>query len=201
VSEDFVICVCSEERLHTVDQLQVIQPAIADELLADLEDLKVGSSDVHFEIGSMGYGAQMVTVLAVVTSILALGPLIEQNLSAWPRIGKRVARVVGRLRGKGYNVNVSEPVALALALKELEDNGTSVEGAQLLASHVLPVQGSSIPQEMIATIQRQPDRFYLFVVRTQDDDTFVFIARSSGKVEEIRRLPTGDSLEYYGIKS
>jgi len=201
VNEDFAICVSSEARLQRVDQERAIPPELADELLSDLEDLGVPSSEVRLEMGSAGYGAEVLTILTIVTSLLAMGPLVEENLSAWPSIGKRIARVMGRLRGKEYNVMVSEPVALALAISELSESGISVEGARLVASHVLPVRGGSISKEMITSFQRQPDRFYLFIVCTADDDTHVVIARSSGEVEEIRRLPTGSWLEYYGITS
>ena len=194
MDERFVLSI-SGERFQTLEPGS-IPSNISEGLLGDFEDLGVSSSELRLETGSAGYGAEVLTILVVVTSLLAMVPLVEENLSAWPSIGKRIARVMSRLRGKQYAVQISEPVALALALKELSEIGTAVEGAHLVASHVLPVQGSSIPKEMTANFGRQPDRFYVFIVRTADDDTYVITARSTGEVEEIRRLPTGHWPEY-----
>lgn len=201
MSEDFVICIGSEPRMQTLRYGEGIPSDLERELLEDLSELGIDSSEIRLEMGSAGYGAEILTVLEIIGGLLAIGPLIDQSLTAWPSIGKRFVRVLTRQRGKGYGVSVSEPVALALALAEMEKRNVHVSAARLVASHILPVAGSSIPGELIGSIARQPDRYYLFVLRTENGDTYVVTARSSGDIEEIRRLPTGDFMEYAGIRS
>ena len=187
--------------MQTIRYGEGIPADLQDELFEDLRELEVAASDVRLEIGSAGYGAEILTVLEVVGGILAIGPLIDQNLTAWPRIGRRLARVLSKQRGHGYGVSVSEPAALALALAEMEKRSIAVSGAELVASHVLPVAASSIPADLVGSISRQPDRYYLFVLRLDDGDTYVVTARSSGDIEEIQRLPTGDFMEFAGLRS
>ena len=201
MEEDFAICVSSEPRMQVIGPGEGIPEGLQAELLEDLRELDVEPSEIRLEIGSAGYGAEILTVLEVIGGILAVGPLLEQNLSAWPRFGKRLVRVLSRQRDKGYWVSVSAPAALSLVLADMDDRGIDVHSARLVASHVLPVAGSSIPEELIGTLKRQPDRFYLFVLRVEDGDHHVVIARSSGDIEARHRLPTGDFMEYAGVKS
>ena len=94
---------------------------------------------------------------------------------------------------------MSGPAALSLVLAEMDDHEIDVHGVHLVASHVLPVVASSIPDELVNSIKRQPDRFYVFVLRTQNGDHYVVVARSSGDVEVMQRLPTGDFMEFAGV--
>jgi len=200
VDEDFAICITAEPFMQAIGPGEGVPEELKDELLEDLRELGAEPSQIRLELGSAGYGAEITTVLEIIGGVLAVGPLIDQNLAAWPRIGKRLFRVLFRQRGKGYHVSVSAPAALSLILAEMDDRGIDVRGIHLVASHVLPVAASSIPDDVIATIGRQPDRFYVFVLRTQSGDHYVVIARSSGDVEVMHRLPTGDFMEFAGVR-
>lgn len=198
MNEDFAISV-SSEQLQVLDQ-GVVPPDLAEKVREDLRDLGVPSSEVSLETGSTGYGSEAVTLLVVVAGIFFLGKRIDENVAAWANMGGRVRRVMDRLRKKHGSVAVSEPVALTLALEEMSDRGIPLEGIQLVASHTLPVANGSLPAESVNSFRRQPERFYVFILRTEDQDTYLLCSRSSGALEEIRRLPTGDWLEYGGIR-
>lgn len=173
--------------------------ALAD-MRSALDELGGPSGSVSFEHGCMGYGASLETVIAVVTGLLAAGPLIEQNLRAMERIGSRVRRVLRKLREHG-SVLVSEPVALSMVMNEMQGRGISLASARLIASHVIPVANYSVPPEAIGSFRAHPERYYLFVLQDDRDDTYLVICRSTGAIEDLRRLPTGNYMEYAGIKT
>lgn len=198
MDEGVILCLSGESFL-TLKPGELPQDLVA-ELMDDLAELGAPSSSVRFEQGTQGHAAEGATVLAIITGLLSIGPAIELNLRAWPAVGKRLRRTLRGLRKKGYSTSVSQPASLALALEDLDRRGVLTDADTLLASHVIPVQGSSIPENLRDSLRRQPDRFYLFVVRTEDQNTHVIVTRSSGALEHHLRLPTGDWTEYYGAK-
>jgi len=195
VGEDLIFCVTGE-GLRLTDA-GTIPPSLADEIRKVMEDLDVSPSDIHLKTGVAGHGAQVLTILAIVSGVLALGPLVKDNLEAWPAVGRRIARAMQQLRGKRYGVMVSEPAALALALKELEDMGVSLEGAVLAASNVLPTVPRWTDSDRARAFKEHPERYYLFIIVTEENDTHVVIERSTGEIELIKQLLTGNWLEFY----
>lgn len=195
MGEDLIFCVTGE-GLRLTDA-GTIPPSLADEIRKDMEDLDVSPSDIQLETGVAGHGAQVLTILAIVSGVLALGPLVKDNLEAWPAIGRRIARAMGRLRARRYGVMISEHAALAVALKELEDSGVSLEGAVLITSDVLPTVPRWANSDEARAFETHPERYYLFIIVTEENDTYVVIERSTGEIDLMRQLPTGNWLEFY----
>lgn len=195
MGEDLIFCITGE-GLRLTDA-GTIPPSLVDEIRNDMEELDVSPSDIQLEIGVAGHGAQVLTILAIVSGVLALGPLIKDNLEAWPAIGRRIARAIGRLRDTRYGVMISEPAALAVALKELEDSGVSLEGAVLMTSDVLPTVPRWTDSDRARSFEKHPERYYLFIIVTEENDTYVVIERSTGEIELIKQLLTSNWLEFY----
>ena len=196
MSDDFAFCITSES-LQLSGPGRMPPDALAD-LRSALDELGGPSDSVSFEHGCMGYGASLETVIAVVTGLLAAGPLVEQNIRAMERIGARVRRVVHKLREHG-SVLVSEPVALSMVIHEMQGRGIPLARAKLMASHVIPVANYSVPPDLVGSFRAHPERFYLFVLRDDRDDTYLVTCRSTGGIDDLRRLPTGNYMEYAGI--
>lgn len=195
MGEDLIFCVTGE-GLRLTDA-GTIPPSLADEIRKVMEDLDVSPSDIHLKTGVAGHGAQVLTILAVVSGVLALGPLVKDNLEAWPAMGRRIARAIGRLRDRRYGVMISEPAALAVALKELEDSGVSLEGAVLMTSAVLPAVPRWTDSDRARAFEKHPERYYLFTIVTEENDTYVIIERSTGEIDLMRQLQTRRWLEFH----
>ena len=199
MSDDFAFCISSESLQMSYPAS--MRPGALEDLRKDvLDELGVTPSSVSLQSGCQGYGASMETVIAVVTGLLAVGPLVEQNIRAWERLGDRTHRAVRRLRQHG-SVRVSEPVALSMVIHELSGRGISLTRARLLASHVIPVANYSLRPAAVGDFRAHPDRYYIFILRDDKEDTYLVTCRSSGAIEDLRRLPTGNYMEYGGIQN
>lgn len=199
MTEDFAISLVSEE-LQVLSSKQ-IPSALADHVRKDLGGLGVPLSEIAIETGSAGYGAEVLTLIAIITAAFLAGKQLDEGLSAWANIGRRALKVVEELRGKYGSVALSEPVALAIALEELSSRGVPLGGMSVIASHTLPVAKGVIPPELVTEFRHQPDRFYVFVLQSEDRDSHLICMRSSGEILEVRRLPTGDWREYLGFST
>ena len=196
MGEDFAFCVCSE--LLQRSESGHLPPGLADGLAEAVRDLTLPDTPPVLESGSAGYGASMETILVIVTGLLAIGPAIEQNLKSWPSIGRRAEQALRKLRNQGH-VLVAEPVALSMLVAEMERRGIPVGDARLLASHVIPVRNTSVIAEAASRFRAHPDRYYVFILRDDDDDTHVAVCRSTGAIESVERLVTGNYMEYAGL--
>lgn len=166
--------------------------------LADLDD----PQRIIVRQGSVGYGADTITVVAVLTGLSALflsGKSIEENFDAWMRIGTRLQAALKRLRARVGAVSVSEPAAMALALDAVLQADEGVQLSEVSGSHTFPVRNGSLAECIQNDFAHQPDRFYVFLFRTVAGDAYVVGMRSTGQVEFLHRLPTGDWMEIFGV--
>jgi hypothetical protein len=166
-----------------------------------------GDGETELSLGSAGYGADAITVFAAITGAAALvasvfsqGKDIDANLAAWRSIGRRIQTALPRLAAKYGDVSISEPAALALCIQLLHERDIGSAGLKLLSHATTPVANGSLSEGCVDEFRFQPDRFYVFVFRDSNQDTYTVTLRSSGRVESITRLPTGDWLEYHNIE-
>ena len=197
MTEDFAISfVPAELETHAGSD---IPPALADEARADLAGLGIDPAQITIARGSHGYGAEVASIVAIVVGLFLLAKPIDENLAAWVNLAGRVRRVVDSLVKKRGAVTVSEPVAVLLALDAMGARHIPLDGASLVAAHTIPVANGVIPPELLPDFRHQSDRFYILVFRAADQATYIVVMRSSGEIEEFRRLPTAGWSDYFGI--
>jgi hypothetical protein len=179
-----------------------LTPELLDETLRELAECDFDPRDIEVQVGSAGYGAEGFILLSVFSGLAVVflsGKKIEENIAAWIKLGRRFRALSDRSNKKGRGMQVSQPVALALALERLNNDFGELAGSTVLASHVIPVRNRSIPPELEPLFESQPDRFYIFLVKLPDDDTCVVGMKSDGTVVFQHRLPTSNYLRYFGI--
>jgi hypothetical protein len=165
----------------------------------DFRDLDVSAEQISITSTTTGYGAAGLTVLVAIGGVFFLGKRIQENIDAWLDLGAKLQAVVKKLHARHGEALLSEPAALALALRLLEEGGHSLKNAELMDSECFPVHNGVIPAPMVEKFSSQPDRFYLFAFEDGNSDVLIICLRSSGEVEFIHRLPTGNYLEYFGV--
>jgi hypothetical protein len=176
-------------------------PAWVDHVRWELAELD-SPERISVTRGSVGYGADGFVVFAVLTGLSGLfflGKQIDENIDAWVRLGGKLKSVIKRLRVRRGRILVSEPAALALALDNIAGRHEAGRITEIVASHRFPVLNASLGESFRDNFANQPDRFYLFILRTELNDIFVAGIRSSGELEFAQRLPTGNWQEYYGV--
>jgi hypothetical protein len=97
------------------------------------------------------------------------------------------------MKGKFGASRVSESVALAIALDHLFGVSARPERIEVIGCHTVPVRNGSIPAELEPIFCKQPDRFYVFVLRTSPGNTHVVGMRSNGTIEFVNLIPTANS--------
>jgi hypothetical protein len=174
------------------------------QLRTELADLDLHGSDIEFDVGSAGYGADSILAVVVLTGLAGLfmaGKKIEDNLDAWVRLGTRFRKFLRRLSKSHRGVSVSQPVALALVIARILEVYPNVNCVEVAGAHLVPVANPNLSSAFLHNIKYQPDRVYVFVLVTSAGDTLVAAIRSSGGIEFLQRLPTGDWLEYFGVSA
>lgn len=195
ITEDFAISFASEELQLLCEH--GIPDELVEDLLADFRELRELDSNVRLETGRGGYGAEILTLVVIFGAVFLSGKRIDENFAAWANMARGIGRTLARLRHKKRGaIAVSEPVALALAIEELSNREVSLDGFSILTTLTIPVAKSVVPPELVNDFRYQSDRFYLFVFRTGEGDAYVVLLRSSGEIEEVRKLPTGNWTEY-----
>ena len=186
-----------------VDEDGEYTSAAVREILSELTELGEFAEDIKVSQGSVGYGADTTVAIVVLTGLASLffsGKRVEENLDAWIRMGKRFWKAVERLRRRRGGVSVSEPVALALALAKVAESIETDTEVEILGRHCIPVQNASLKPSLEKDFAHQPDRLYVFVLRSSNGDTIVVGLRSDGRTELLHRVRTGSWLEYFGVE-
>jgi hypothetical protein len=127
------------------------------------------------------------------------GKKIEENIDAWVRLGARFRKLYRGLNARPGHTAFSMPVALALAIDHIVSEDVDVEGLTLLGSHIIPVANGSLRREDWPLFKRQPDRFYVFILGTNNYDSFVVGLKSGGDFLFVHRVATGDYAEFFGL--
>jgi hypothetical protein len=201
MTEQFAISFSPDDpNLHTHGDLT---DAIVLTVQDDFRASGFNPEEVDLSVASAGYGADATLVLAVVAGLGTLflsGKRIEENLDAWAKLGKRFKEVCERLKRRHGAFAMSQPVALAVILDHVGHLAQEHNRIEVIGSHTLPVRNSSIPGEMVPHFQHQPDRFYVFVLKTSIGDTYVAGMRSTGDITFLHRVATGNWWEYISVR-
>jgi hypothetical protein len=196
--EDFAISVVSNE-LQAVEDGS-IPGRLEAYLRADFKELAEEPVQLHLERGISGYGYSAATIILTVINTAGAAATIGQGITALVKYARGLQSGLGKLKKNEdvIRVAMSEPAARSIAINTLVEQGVAEDGLTVVASHVLPVANGSLPENALRDFSRQPDRYYLFILRAGNEDTFVVCMRSSGQVEFFQRLATGAWMEYVG---
>jgi len=167
----------------------------ADEIMRELAPLSEPKK-THLEVGSAGYGADAITVIAILAGLFLRSKDINDALDAWPELGHKLKRAVEALRAKHGRVSMSEPAALLWAVELLKERDVATDQLQVLSAVTIPVVNRSLNQKYLRDFRFQPDRFYVLTFRDGAGDAWVVTLRSTGELESIQRLPAGNWQEY-----
>lgn len=187
------------DEAHTWDDDRVPEE-FARQVIDELHRLGISPADIELKTGSAGYGADALTVIAVISGLVALPVTLRESAAVLVSLGKRIRKAVSSLRAKYQGVSISEPAAFVLAVVHIAEN-LDLEGEViLLASQVIPVRNSSLGAGYELDFRYQPDRFYVFILQDSSGNTYVVALRSNGVFEFVHRLPSGNWREYQGAE-
>lgn len=139
---------------------------------------------------SHGYGADAMALGlwlgSAIGGVFLLGKQIDENITAWISIGKRLKKAIQKLRDKGVGVSMSEPLAAAYALALISEQAGTDE-VELLSITIAQIRNGSLTREAYATFLQHPDRYYICAIQT-NETVFVVGISASGHLLFQNRL-------------
>ncbi|MBN1461403.1 MAG: hypothetical protein JXA57_17890 [Armatimonadetes bacterium] len=177
-----------------------VPDAFARQVIDDLRGLGVSPGDLELKTGSAGYGADALTIIAAITGVIALPVAVRDSATVLIGLGKRIGSAVSSLQAKYQGVSISEPAAFLLAVVHIAESLDLDGEVILLDSQVIPIRNSSLEASYESDFRYHPDRFYVFTLQDSRGDAYVVAMRSNGVFEFVRRLPSGNWLEYSGFE-
>ena len=189
-SEGFEITIVAGESDDVYDSFEgTFRPAFIASVVEEFAAEGISVAPPPDSVRSWGYGADtmsLVLLVATGSAIFFNGKGIEENWDAWKRLGGRVKRTLSRLKARNTAPRISAPLAASLAVEHGSGATGGLEAVELLA--VLPPSNGSLDPSAVDSFKAQPDRYYLFLLRTNSEASIVGIT-SDGRVILTRSLP------------
>jgi hypothetical protein len=180
------------------------EPEVQSDILRDIGDSDLPVQDARLVPQGYGYGADgpaLGLILGGVAGLFLLGKSINENLEAWISIGSRLGKLVSKLRKKHDYCTISEPIAAALALAMLLEEGAAAEDIRFVSTSIHPVINGSLTTEAHDEFLSQPDRYYVFVIEERGTAVHVIGMSSVASLLFHHRLTLADHTEFPGLGS
>lgn len=162
--------------------------AIAREVEACLSEF----APVEVEGTDIGPGADWPMFLAVfsgVATVFLMGEKIEKSLDAWISMSRRFRDLIDRLQQKFGPTRVDMMGACFLALKHIGQDERGVSSLRLLSSSMIPIYTFQTRDSQ--RLDSRYDSLYLLAIEVNDEWIYTFIIRGGGRIDHVRRYPTG----------
>ena len=195
-SEDFQLLVTPGEA-HWEDG--DFSPAVIESVRAAIAELEDTGVRWNHEVTEVGRGASGIALLLTLGGIFLAGKKIDENVDAWLRIGSRLTSVIQKLIRLGFPPNLSEPAAAVLAMKAVIDKEPIVRSVRLLTSSLHVVNPVTWHESVHRMFRHVPERYYVYAVATDTDNTHIVCMRSDGRTEFHQILLTGNWHAYLGL--
>jgi hypothetical protein len=193
-SDDFELVIMMNE----FNEPNAHQESIID-VLADLSNEGIETSNVRAEIKGYGFGAEALALfIGVGLGLFFAGKKIEENLDSWVRLGKRLSKAILRLKKRRANVMLSEPMPAALSISHVVDIDVNYSHILPLSSVIYPIPNSTLNPELIKVFKEHPYRYYVFGWGIDNEFVRIIYMTSYGKIIFTHKLPL-DYLEFHKI--
>lgn len=155
------------------------------------EKIQTGLAEFDSELvvseRNIGHGADWTVLLVTLGGIFLLGEKVQKNLDAWIAVAQRAVKLMEWVKDKCGLVRVDESAAIALAINDLILGKEAISSLQLEFLQTIPF--TPVPWNPRNRLDGRPDALYLFGLRVNNDEVFVYGVKSKGVIEFKHRYP------------